>query len=56
MLHGVRKYKTGILEQSPQLTNPTWTSVDTRMGDGLEVQIIRPANAALNMFFRLRTE
>jgi hypothetical protein len=47
---------TYILEQSPQLTNPTWTSVDTRMGDGSEVQIIRPASAPLTMFFRLRTQ
>jgi hypothetical protein len=48
--------RTYFLEQSPQLTNPTWTSIDTRVGDGAEVQMTRPANGAMTMFFRLRTE
>jgi len=43
------------LEQSPRLTNPSWTTIDTRTGDGSLIQFTQPANALPNTFFRLRT-
>jgi hypothetical protein len=41
------------LEQSPRLTNPTWTTVETRAGDGSRIQFTRPISAAA-AFFRVR--
>lgn len=44
------------LEQSPRLTNPVWTSVETRVGDGAAIRFTRPIGATPTTFFRVRQE
>jgi hypothetical protein len=43
------------IEQTPQLTNPVWTPVETRTGDGSRILVIRPIGAAA-AFFRVRVD
>jgi hypothetical protein len=42
------------LEQSPRLTNPVWTSVETRVGSGATIRFTRPIGATPTTFFRVR--
>ncbi len=44
---------TYTLEQSLSPTNPNWTPVDTRFGDGSMMQFTRPSTSG-NAFFRVR--
>ncbi|MCI0747407.1 MAG: hypothetical protein L0Y58_18540 [Verrucomicrobia subdivision 3 bacterium] len=44
------------VEQSPRLTNPVWTTVETRVGDGATIRFTRPVGAASTIFFRVRQE
>jgi hypothetical protein len=49
--------QTGVnytIEQTQGLTHPTWTTVDTRVGDGTILQFTRPINAGPATFFRVR--
>jgi hypothetical protein len=44
------------IEQSFQMTNPSWTALETRTGDGLPIQFTRPVSDRAAVFFRVRTE
>jgi hypothetical protein len=44
------------IEQSLRLTNPSWTPVETRVGDGSRIQFTRPVGTNAAVFFRLRVE
>jgi hypothetical protein len=44
------------LEQSQRLADPTWTPVETRVGDGTAIQFTRPIGATPTTFFRVRRE
>ena len=43
------------IEQSPQLSNPIWTPLETRTGDGSPIEFLRPISGNTG-FFRLRVE
>jgi hypothetical protein len=43
------------LEQSPRLTNPAWTGVETLVGDGGTMQFLRPIGAGA-AFLRVRVQ
>jgi hypothetical protein len=45
---------TYILEQSPSLSTPSWTQVESRTGDGSPIQVVRPIGATPSAFFRVR--
>ena len=45
-----------VIEQTPQLVNPIWTPLETRMGDGSRMQFTRPTGTNATMFLRLRVE
>jgi hypothetical protein len=47
---------TYTLQQTPRLTNPVWSTVETLTGDGSTMQFTRPLSPTGMMFFRLRTE
>jgi hypothetical protein len=44
------------VEQSPRLTDPEWTVVETRTGDGSRFQFTRPRAGTGGVFFRVRAE
>jgi hypothetical protein len=44
------------IEQTLNLTNPTWTPLETRTGDGSRIQFTRPISGNRAVFFRVRVE
>jgi hypothetical protein len=44
------------IEQTLSLTNPTWTPLETRTGDGSRIQFTRPISGNRAVFFRVRKE
>lgn len=44
------------IEQTPRLTNPAWTALETRTGDGSTTTFTRSINAQTSTFFRVRVE
>jgi hypothetical protein len=44
------------IEQTFSLTNPAWTPLETRTGDGSGIQFTRPIGGSRAVFFRVRTD
>ena len=44
------------IEQTTRLTNPVWTPLETRIGDGSLIQFTRPTGTNPAVFFRLRVD
>ncbi len=45
-----------VIEQALRLTNPVWTALETRTGDGSPAQFTRAFSANPTVFFRVRVE